>query len=79
MRWYYKMLEKTPAYYRYAYSRESKDYDGIIVYYIATGKAEIEKPCAVDSDSKLKAQSAIDHFWFVVDDGFPDERSVCCG
>lgn len=79
MRWYYKIIEKTPAYYRYAYSRESKDYDGVIIYYIATGEAIVEKPCIGDAESKAKMESAIAHFWYVVDDAFPEERSVCCG
>lgn len=79
MRWYFKMLEKTPMYYRYAYSRESKDLDGEIIYFIATKEARIEKPCLADKDSQLKAKTAIDHFWTVVKEKFPYERSVCCG
>ena len=79
MRWYYKLVEKTPAYYRYAYSRESKKYDGVIVFFTATEVVKIDKPCDLDSGSNIKAEKAADHFWSVVNDGFPNEKEVCCG
>lgn len=28
----YKLIEKTDEFYKYAYSRETKDLDGVIVY-----------------------------------------------
>ena len=79
MRWYYKLIEETPMYYRYVYSRESKDYDGVIIYFKATENVKLEIPCAIDKDSDHGKECACEHFWKVVKDNFPEERSVCCG
>lgn len=79
MRWYYKLIENTPMYYKYAYSRESKEYDGIIIYYKRTEQIVLEQACSIDKDSDSGKEAACDHFWRVVQDNFPDERSVCCG
>lgn len=82
MRWYFKLIEKTPAFYRYAYSRESKILDGVIVHFLSSKSTGIEKPCAND-EGKTQSYSrevAIQKFdRFVVEENFPEERSVCCG
>ena len=79
MRWYYKLIEKGINFYLYAYSRESKDFDGQIRFDTETGKTTLVTPSAVDMDSKFLQGKAQEHFWKVVRDGFPEERSVCCG
>ena len=78
MRWHYKLIEKTPAFYRYAYSRESKLYDGELIYYIQSGKTEVVKPCAKD-DMEIKTESARIHFQSVIEAEFPEQYSVSCG
>lgn len=46
----YKLLEETDTIYKYAYSRETYDLDGIIVYDKKTGMTIVEKPCLKDKD-----------------------------
>lgn len=78
MRWYYKLMEDQLAYFLYAYSRESMDYSGRIRYDKESGVFEVTLRCKADEDD-YDTQKALDHFWKVINDGFPDERSVCCG
>ena len=79
MRWYYKLIEKAGGFYVYAYSRESKDYDGRIRWEEASNTSEMVTPAKGDTESKLLQDMAISHFWRVISEGFPAERSVCCG
>lgn len=79
MRWNYKLIDHSEKMYIYAYSRESNKLDGRIKYDISAGKATIMKPSKED-ENILKAQKkAIEHFYTVVRENFPGERSVCCG
>ena len=78
MRWYYKLLEDQLGYFLYAYSRESKDYSGRIRYDKASGTAEVTLRCEADEDD-YDTQKALEHFQKVINDSFPEERSVCCG
>ena len=78
MRWYYKLLEKAGGFYVYAYSRESRDYDGRIRFAEASQSSEMITPAKGD-DNKLLQEMALSHFWRVINEGFPAERSVCCG
>ena len=78
MRWRYKLLEHKDGIYRYAYSHESDELDGVMVYDANTEDLWIEKAAAKDTN-KFFEERSISHFYFVIKDGFPDERSVCCG
>lgn len=78
MRWRYKFLDCNNNVYRYAYSYESDELDGVIVCDANTEDIWIEKAAAKDTSEFFKERS-ISHFYFVMKDGFPDERSVCCG
>lgn len=79
MRWYFRLLEQGATFYLYAYSRESKDFDGRIRYDTETETISVTIPCAADRDSEWLQEKARNHFWKVIRDGFPQERSVCCG
>ena len=79
MRWYYKLLERGENFYIYAYSRESKNFDGRIRYDIDGGTPVMIEPSKADLDSKLSQKSALNHFWKVIKNDFPVECSVCCG
>ena len=74
MRWYYKLLEKAGGSYVYAYSRESRDYDGRIRFTEASQSSEIITPAKGD-DNKLLQAMALSHFGSVINEGFPAERS----
>lgn len=79
MRWYYKLLETGERFYIYAYSRESKDFDGIIRYDVETESPVMVKPSEMDINSELSQEIALSHFWKVINNDFPKECSVCCG
>ena len=56
MRWYYKIIERTSEYVRYAYSHESKNCDGVVIYEFAAECAEkglsLHRKCIVFGDNK---------------------------
>ena len=79
MQWYYKLLEQAGGFYLYAYSREGKDYDGRIRCAEKSGNSELIVPAKGDAENKLLQEMALSHFWRVISEGFPSERSVCCG
>lgn len=79
MRWFYRIKEKHKDYIEYFYSRESKNYDGIIRFYFKDNTIKVIKPCIIDSDNIFLEGKAIEHFYKVIDENFPDEKSVACG
>ena len=79
MRWKYKLIEKSDRIYIYAYSRETDDLDGVISYDLETKQAQLIKPCKGDERSNITKEMALEHFWKVINEGFPEYRYVCCG
>ena len=78
MRWYYKLLRKDGNQYFYAYSTESKEYDGIIFYDTEAGEPIMIQACA-DDDNDFSKAWALRHFYIIIRENFPDELSVCIG
>lgn len=79
MHWWYKLIEKDSDKYVYAYSCESKEYDGRIVYSIKSRMAIMEKPSKTDEGVDLFERRGLEHFFILVREEFPEERHVCCG
>lgn len=80
MRWWFIKLNENERMIEYAYSRETKDYDGRIVYSKIDKVARMAKPSETDEGSKRLETQSLSHFYGqVVNEGFPDERYVCCG
>lgn len=79
MQWWYKLIEEDDSKYVYAYSRESKECDGRIVYLKKEGIAIIEKPSKKDEAYETSAEASLVHFYTIVQEGFPKEYHVCCG
>lgn len=79
MQWWYKLLFEDESKYVYGYSRESKECDGRIVYSKKDGIAIMEKPSKKDEAYETSAEASLEHFYYVVEEGFPKERHVCCG
>ncbi|MEA4965394.1 MAG: hypothetical protein VB055_06195 [Oscillospiraceae bacterium] len=78
MWWYYKLLEGSNRIKIYQYSRENKDLDGLIRFDSESG-VKIMKPSAIDKESIWLQQKAVEHFYTVIAENFPDEREICCG
>lgn len=79
MIWYYKIIEHSEKMYIYAYSRESNKLDGRIKYDSVTGKTTIVTPSIEDKNSLKAQKKTLEHFYTVVKENFPEERSICCG
>ena len=79
MRWHYRIKEKSKRLYIYAYSRETDELDGLIVFDTEKQFASLMKPASLDSNSKKAQSKAVEHFAKVIDQGFPDGCYVCCG
>ena len=79
MQWWFECIEKTAEKYVYAYSRECKDLDGIITYYVDTDSAEITKESASDEGSPVLLRQSLRHIYTVKREGFPQTYHVCCG
>lgn len=79
MRWRYKLIKKTDSQYIYAYSTDTDDLDGIIIYNISKKKASIDTPSIKDSGSSWAMGRALRHFDTVIAERFPEQRSICCG
>lgn len=79
MRWKYHLTDKSKRIYVYAYSRESDELDGLISFDVEKQSASMMRPSKTDVSSKNAQAKAIEHFWTVVNEGFPVERYVSCG
>lgn len=80
MQWWYKLLKKTLQEYVYMYSRECKDLDGVLTYDIVSGEAKMIIASASDMGSAKSEAASLRLFYaHVVNEGFPEERHVCCG
>ncbi len=79
MRWKYKKLFVSERFVQYSYSRESDDLDGIIQYNRITEEIVVLIPCAGDKESSYSQKKAIEHFYQVISEGFPESRYVACG
>ena len=79
MRWFFKQTRFQNGIYEYAYSHETKDYDGLIRYDSATKKLEVAKPCLDDFKSNFAQEWSLMHFHKVINKGFPETLSVITG
>ena len=79
MHWWFELIEKTENTYVYAYSRQSRLLDGIIVYYIDTEEWEMTRESVTDEGKDSFLDWSLEKFCWVVDEGFPASRHVCCG
>lgn len=79
MQWWYRFLRKVGSIYYYAYSCESKAYDGIISFSVDTQTARIEKPSVIDQDSEWMLDRSLRHFYQAIEKGITDEMHICCG
>ena len=80
MQWWYKKIESSDHGHVYAYSHDSKALDGRITYETSTERAIMTTPSATDGKSDWALGRSLRHFYGqVVNEGFPDERHVCCG
>ena len=79
MRWLFKLLERSNRLIIYAYSTESYDLDGKIVYDLENRQARIMVPSAEDRDSKEGQEMALESFQTVISEDFPGERYICIG
>ena len=75
----YQRIEKKENTYRYAYSRESRELDGIIMYDTDDDTTIIEKPCAKDMGSKFAIMNTIENFDLIIEEGFPEKRFAAFG
>lgn len=79
MRWKYRIVDKSKRIYVYAYSRESDELDGLIAFDIEEQAVFMMRPSRADASSRKAQTKAVEIFWKIVDEGFPEERYVCCG
>lgn len=79
MNWLFKLIEHSGKVYRYAYSCESKNLDGVILYSASTGKAVIEKESAYDEGYDFLKRRSLRSFQKVIESDFPEVLSVCVG
>ena len=82
MRWKYRFMFENEQFYQYTYARESDELDGIIQYDKITCRRTLIKLCSTDSSeigAELSARKALEHFYSVIERGFPEYCYVCCG
>lgn len=79
MWWLYKLIKSDKSVYEYAYSRESNNLDGRLVYDSSTGDITVTKRESKDSKSVFCEEKAIEHFYTVIKNGLPEEYQVACG
>jgi hypothetical protein len=77
MWWRYKKLSETETTVVYAYSRDSKELTGELLYEKTTGDYSVLK--VADNDNDGLAKWALSHFSKVIKKGFPDKDMVAIG
>ncbi|MGI6161969.1 MAG: hypothetical protein ACOYJD_08050 [Christensenellales bacterium] len=79
MWWIYQKIYEDERIIRYSYSCESNDADGIIRFDKETKEWHMEKASAKDEHSEWSIGQSLEHFYRVVQDGFPSKRTVATG
>ena len=80
MWWLFVLLEHDGDIYRYSYSRENRDLDGIIEFNTKSKKAKLTTPCAFDNERPKAQERTIGKFvYYVVEAGLPARKMVACG
>lgn len=79
MWWLYELINFDGSLYRYAYSTESKDLDGIIEHDIRSGETSLIRACAADQDYEKAKARALYKFNWVIKEEFPAHKMVACG
>ena len=79
MRWFFKKIQETADEFVYAYSRESREFDGKIRINKNTGEAWMSQPSAADANSPFSQKAACAKAFRLKVNGFPDDLNVCCG
>jgi hypothetical protein len=77
MFWRYKKLSETEKTVVYAYSRETKEMTGELLYEKTTGDYSVLK--VADNDTDSLAEWALSHLPKVIKKGFPDKDMVAIG
>lgn len=77
MRWKYYRISFENNIYTYEYARENAESRGIIKFDISNQRGEVIKPCSLDEN--FSTDAALEHFYSVIDAGFPKEYAVSCG
>lgn len=78
MWWFFKLLESSNRIKIYRYSRENKSLDGLIRFDSESG-VKMMQPCASDKESAWSQKKAVEHFYSVIEENFPEEKEICCG
>ena len=63
----------------YHYSLESNDLDGEIIYDKGKKEFSVTKPCKKDAGSSWCIRRTEEHFWSIINEGFPNRRKVVTG
>ena len=79
MWWLFQKKEEQEGLIKYAYSRESRDLDGIVVFDLSRDEIRVEAPCAADQDKPKAQEHAIEKAYLIQREGFPDKRFIACG
>ncbi|MCR4671983.1 MAG: hypothetical protein K5637_01935 [Lachnospiraceae bacterium] len=78
MRWRFRFVEYIDGIYRYAYSMDSDELDGEIIYNVSKDVIEVSKPSKNDHSEFLQSRTRR-HFLTIVEEAFPKERAICAG
>ena len=79
MRWFFKKISEAADEFVYAYSRESREFDGEIRISKKTGEARMTRPSAVDAVSPFSQKAACLKACRLKLENFPEVMNVCCG
>lgn len=79
MRWFFKKIFETTDEFVYAYSRESREFDGEIRISKKTGEARMNRPSGVDADSPFSQKAACSKAYRLKSENFPETMNICCG
>lgn len=79
MWWYYEKRFENDEYIDYAYSRESRDLDGLIRLDKKAKVSYVVTPCGKDKDHESYADASLEFVYILVEEGFPKTRFVATG
>ena len=71
----YRKISIEGGIYRYAYSRECSDFDGVVLINANTKSIVIEKPCKGD-ESDFAKNNTIEMTHAIIRNGYPEARTV---
>ena len=79
MWWFFSKQSETDGTVLYAYSRESRELDGMLAINQHTQAIEVVHPCARDAGSSFAISKVVEKAYRLIAKDYPSQIQIACG